>query len=551
MKHTLIIALMLTLVANGNGQTNVRKLSNTINHPAINVSAPYISLDGNSMVFVSDYGEDDALILNYATKKDPVNWNDPMVIPKNINTRLTYLWGFALSEDGKTLLLTSLKGGGLGGYDIHISELQGTTWTEPRNPGLPLNSNLNDGAPSMTADGHTMYFMRCEEMDRFEAKQCKIMVATKNYMGKWEEPVELPSQVNTGNSQTPRILGDGETLIFASDQFPGGKGGMDLYQTRLEGVTWTQPLALNFANTEKDDQFVSTSSLGRYLLKEVQGPRKSEIAELLFPPDLKPKSTMKIEGIVSSPAGAPGSFITVYNQTNQKRVFNGRPAANGSFTIYLTEGSYYDLSIEPEKDNLSYYSKSYDLRGDKFQIADKIEAQIKPISAGDEFELTGLTFKPYSTEVTKESGEELRRMSRLINGNPGRNFVIDVTLKGYLEDSIQSDADLTEMIIDSTYIQILKEVPDSLVAESMEVDSLDLDSLALDTIPRDTMITMIVDSLVVEYTFHNNRTAQQADAIIGALVTAGVPRNKLTSSYRAIPEAVPEERRIRATLKVR
>ena len=505
------------------GQAKVRKMPNNINHPAINVSVPYISFDGNSLVFISDYGEDNALVMNYTTKIDAVNWKDPVVMPKNVNSRLNFLKGFALSQDGKTLYITSLKSGGLGGYDIHSSMLAGTVWSELKNFGMPINSNKHEGAPSLTADGTTMYFMRCDQMDALKASACKLMMVKKKSNGLWDEPVELPPFINTGNSQIPRIMGDGETLIFSSDKFPASKGGMDLYVTKWDGAQWSKPAALDFANTTSDDQYVSTTSLGRYLMKDAPGQRKNEIVELLFPTDSKPKGMMKIEGkIIAENPGA--AYISVFDQKDQSRVFNGRPYTNGSFTLYLKEGDVYDLSVEPEKDNFTFFSKKFDLTGEKFAISGNEEITLKPLASGDVIELNGLSFQPFSSELTASSTQELRRLVRMIKGNPSYKFNIEVSLYGLLQDSLKSDPDLTEVIVDSVKIGVPFQVIDSLA-----------------TPPTMKIITR--DSIMVKHTYSNDRTPNQGLEILNYLVSQGIAGSSLMLTHRSALEAILENRK--------
>lgn len=516
MKRFLLIPVILMSITWCFGQAKIRKMPNNINHPAINVSAPYISLDGNSLIFISDYGEDNTLIMNYTTKVDAVNWKDPAVMPKNVNSRLNFLKGFALSQDGRTLYITSLKSGGLGGYDILSSTLSGTTWSEPKNFGLPVNSGKHEGAPSLTADGSVVYFMRCDQMDASKASGCKLLMSKKKTNGQWGDPTELPASINTGNSQIPRIMGDSETLIFSSDKFSGNKGGMDLYVSRLKGTEWSAPVALDFANTSIDDQYVSATSLGRYLIKDAAGARKSEIVEMLFPSDSKPKGMMKLEGkIVAENPGA--AYISVFDQKDQSQVFNGRPYANGGFTVYLKEGDVYDLSVDPEKDNFTFFSKKFDLTGEKFTISGSENIALKPLAPGDIIELGGLTFKPASSDITSSSTQELRRVVRMIKGNPAYKFTIDVTLYGLVQDSIRSNSDLTEITSDSVT---------KIISYSV------MDTLATPPVSR----TMTRDSVMIRHTYSNDRTANQGLEIVNYLVGQGIPGSIVTLTHKAIPE---------------
>ena len=521
------------------GQAKTRKFPSPVNHPAINVSTPFISLDGNSMIFIADNGEDNMLTINY-TSKDGVNWKEPIAMSRTVNNaKLNFLKGFALNADGKIMYLTNQKAGGIGGFDILISELKGAIWSDPVNPGTPINSKLHDGCPSVAVDGNTLYFMRCEKMDINNAENCKLMVVKKRPTGQWEEPVELPASINTGNSQVPRIMGDSETLIFSSNKFSGNKGGMDLYITRLTGTQWSTPLALDFANTATDDQYVSASSLSRYLIRDAPGQRKSEIIEILFPPDQKPKGLMKVEGKIVGLENLTSAYISVFNQKDQSRVYNGRPLADGSFVVYMKEGAVYDLSVEPEQDNFTFYSKQFNVTGEKLSALEKISVNLKKVSIGDEIELPGLSFNPYKKTISSSSTQELRRLTRLIKGNSSYKFNIDVTLMGLQRDSLQSNPDLTEMQRDTSHIQVTYTI-DSITTS---VDSV--------TTKIDSMITATRDSLVVKVTYHNDRTEQQSQAIRTYLISQGIAEGNLSITFKAIMEAVTENRKTKVKVTVR
>ncbi|MEK6781644.1 MAG: hypothetical protein AABY93_08055 [Bacteroidota bacterium] len=491
--------------------------------------------------------------MNYTTKEGG-NWKDPVMMSKTVNnTKLNFLKGYALNSDGKILYLTNQKFGGIGGFEILISELKGTIWSEPMNPGMPINSKLHDGCPSVSVDGSTLYFMRCEKMDVTKADNCKLMVVRKKVTGQWEEPVELPASINTGNSQTPRIMGDSETLIFSSNKFSGNKGGMDLYMTRLSGSQWSMPVALDFANTSRDDQYVSASSLGRYLLTDAPGQRKSEIIELLFPSDQRPKGLMRVEGKISGLENLASAYILVHNQQDQSRVYNGRPLKDGTFVVYLKEGGTYDLSVEPEKDNYTFYSRKFDISGDNLSVLEKINVNLTLITPGDEIELPGVYFSPYSIKIDQSSNQELRRLVRLIKGNPAYKFNIDVTLFGLQQDSIQSNPDLTEIQADTTHIPVTYTIrSETLVSDSLSttLDSLTttLDSL---TTSIDSVTTVTRDSIVVKVTYHNNRTEKQAESIRNYLISQGIEAGNLAISFKAIGETVPENKKTKVKVNVR
>jgi Tol biopolymer transport system component len=521
MNRATVIVCLLLLSHVAFSQAKIRRLPNAINNPSINVFAPFICLDGSSILFTSDYADDGTLV--YYSQRESGDWKQPIELPKHLNSRLNFLKGYSLSADGKTLYITSAKSGGVGGYDIWSSDLTGNTWSPIKNLFLPINTKGNEGCATFTPDGNTLFFMRCEKMDMQKADNCKIFMAKrKPGTDQWNDPVELPANVNTGNSQTPRIAADGETLVFASDRIGAGKRGMDLFVTKFVNDAWSDPISIDVVNTEKDDQYVSLQANGRYLLKEAPGKYKSEIQEYLLPDNQRPRGVMKVEGFIKDADGKPTpAYISVFDLYSNKRVLSSRPEADGSFFFYLLEGKGYEFSIDHEQSTYTYFSKQYDLMHDDLLRNEKINVTLKPIVAGDEIELTGLQFMPHSLELDNNAASELRRLTRLMKNVP-LNFEVQVLLSGYLEDSVKTSDDLTEVMIDSTNVVLQK------------VDSLGQLSTQ--------------DSVVVKTRYHNDRTQKQAAVIVSKLTAAGIEAERLTVFVNARPEDSIENRR--TTIKV-
>lgn len=510
------LLILLFAASSAAGQAKMRKMANNLNHPAINNYAPFISLDGNSMVYVADLGEDHALTMAYTTRQG-VNWKDPVMLPKLVNNKLNFLKGFALSPDGKTLYISNQRTNGMGGYDLYASRLIGANWEEPVNMLLPANSKSNEACPSLSLDGSTFYYMRCEKMDANRAEACRILQMKKKPNGQWDNPVELPAHINTGNSQAPRIMSDGETLIFSSDKLKPSKGGMDLYVTRLVKGEWSQPQPLDFVNTSGDDGFVSSTSSGMYLLKESLGQRSSELVEFLFPPETRPKGTMRIDGQLAGPPDLSAAYVTVYNLDDQVKVFTTQPAKDGTFLTYLTYGHRYEVAVEPAIDHFTFFSRTFDLHGEDNAMIEKLNVVLTPTESDAVLDLEGIQYEPSTSNLKPTSRQEVDRLVRLMRSNPNKSFAIEVTLYGYQEDSLRSSPELTETAYDTTRIPV--------------------------TYPLDSVTTATRDSLVIKSRYHNDRTLGQARALAAALVREGIPAGKLACSGSAIKEALPEKRR--------
>ncbi|MBX2968927.1 MAG: PD40 domain-containing protein [Cyclobacteriaceae bacterium] len=524
MNRTILLLAVLLPILQGFGQAATRKLPQNINRPTINLTAPFISLDGSTLLFTSDYAEDNVPTV-FMAKKEGANWTEPKALPKHINARLNFQKGYTLSADGSTLYITTIRSGGVGGYDIWAGKISGASWGDLQNMYAPINSRLHEATPTFSPDGSTMYFMRCQKMDSQKAEGCKIMMTKKAANGLWQEPVELPSNINTGNSQTPRISADGTILIFSSNVISPNKGGMDLYVSRRLNDTWSDPQPLDFVNTPGDDQFVSSISNGRYLLKDAPGKLKSELVEFLVPEQWRPRAVMKLEGQILGTDGAPTpAYISVEDLGTRKRFFTARPDKNGYYFLYLTEGTRYELSVDPEQGNFTFFSKMFDMTVEESPLVQKVDVTLKQVSAGDVIELEGLEFKPHSA-LLDDAGNEIRRLVRLIKTVPDRRFEIQVELEGYFEDSLKSDPDLTEIRVDTIIYQIQ-----------------DIDTLGQ---------LYSRDSTIIETTYHNNRTAQQAQTLVNELIEQGIDPAQLSYNVFIKPAILPQERRTRLRVLIR
>ncbi|OYQ37644.1 hypothetical protein CHU92_07750 [Flavobacterium cyanobacteriorum] len=120
------------------------------------VAQPALSKDGRWLYFVSDmpggYGETD--IYKVAVMPDGT-FGKPLNLGPVINTPFKEMFPFVNDE---ALYFASEGHYGLGGLDIFKSEIAGESFTEPQNEGVPMNSNGDDFALTLSDDGSYGYF---------------------------------------------------------------------------------------------------------------------------------------------------------------------------------------------------------------------------------------------------------------------------------------------------------------------------------------------------------------------------------------------------------
>ncbi len=185
-------------------------------------------------------------------KKNGV-WQKAFNIGPPINTPLNE-GAPSFSADGKLIFFTACdRPEGKGSCDIYYSRRIGNTWTPPINLGSPVNTGAWESQPSFSSDGKTLYFVRGGGMRTHGADQ-DIYMTQVSETG-WSEPVKLPSNINTPRKEESVFIHpDNQTLYFTSDGHPG-MGGTDIFVSRRKpDGTWGDPVNLGYPiNTSKDE----------------------------------------------------------------------------------------------------------------------------------------------------------------------------------------------------------------------------------------------------------------------------------------------------------
>jgi hypothetical protein len=79
----------------------------------------------------------------------------------------------------------------------------------------------------------------------------------------------------------------------------------------------------------------------------------------------------------------------------------------------------HELAIDPDHANKTYFSRIFDLTADPIPQVEKVQAVLKPVLPGDEWDLSGITFREHSSEIDLASSQrELQRVVRMVTGNP-------------------------------------------------------------------------------------------------------------------------------------
>ncbi len=275
---------------------------------------------------------------------------------------------------------------------------------------MPLTGNFNSNkvltsGTSLTKDGKIMLLSICN-FTELNQIQCQLYYRTLQDT-LWSEPVKLPESINLKKyTSTHPAIGeqnDEKTVLYFVSNRPGGKGGMDIWQTTFSNeMEFAEPSRLKI-NTEYD---------------EVSPHFFEAKNELYF-------SSTGRDGfggfdIYRSPAKG---------NIDDEAIENVGPEVNSSFNDL-----YYALSYRGDK---AYYSSN---RPGSFYLIEKFETCCYDIYRADldecylnllaltfdgltEEELNGVTIKIEDIDAPLEEPREFTNLE-------GNDFLVDVDCKG-------------------------------------------------------------------------------------------------------------------------
>ena len=250
----------------------IKSLKNPRNFNPVNVGPgintadpeyfPTITVDGKTILFTRRIK--DERVPNFKQQEDfyvsELNnqniWETARPMPQNVNTVLNE-GAPTIAADGRSLIFVACSDQsgdnnygesrvGKGSCDMFYTKKLGARWTDPIN--LPGNVNTPswESQPSLSADGKTLYFIR-RVSKRGEMTNSDIYFSKLMDDGQWATPTALPKHINTPvQEESVLIHPDGKTLYFASRGHVG-MGGSDIYLSRLDDKgNWSTPENLGY-----------------------------------------------------------------------------------------------------------------------------------------------------------------------------------------------------------------------------------------------------------------------------------------------------------------
>lgn len=350
-----------------NGQwSKARPLSGKVN-TNLNEGAQNISQDGTLLVFTGcNYPEGEGSCDLYYSLKTTSGWSEPRNLGRTINTDL---WESSpsLSPDKKDLYFSSSRAGGLGGKDIWVSHrLPNGQWGEPENLGEAINTPADETCPFIHADNQTLYFNSTGHMGYGMAD---LFVSRKANDSSWTLAQNLGYPINTIDDEGSLIIAaDGRTAYYASDR-SDSKGGLDIYTFQLRE-------------------------------------------------DVAPARTLWVRGKVfdkKTNAGLP-SGIELTDIDKRITVSRLQTDEEGNYLVTLPVGRNYAFTVN--RKGYLFYSDNFFLSGGNPDSSFTKDIPLEPIAVGASIVLRNIFFDSRQFDLKPASLTELDKVVALLHENP-------------------------------------------------------------------------------------------------------------------------------------
>ncbi|WP_242693058.1 OmpA family protein [Sabulibacter ruber] len=384
--------------------------------------SPVLTADQKALLFTAREGsgplDDEDLYLAYLKEGQ---WQDPVSVSEMINSELNE-GAASLSGDGRVLVFTSCNRiDSYGSCDLYISYREGNEWSKPKNMGRTVNTTAWDSQPSLSADGRTIYFAS----DRKGGQGGEDLWVTKQQDdGNWTAPINLGPKVNTpGRENSPFLHASGNTLYFATDGLQG-MGGLDLFKVDREKDGWGTPVNMGYPlNTHRDENsiFISPDNRTGYYSGQSAAGGKVEVALLQFEvPEVWKGKTISsfaqgkvFDAVTKKPLKAT---VQVYDLDSASVITQqvSSDRSTGEYTIVLNQKQRYALYVTAPDHVLE--SRHISATSTSAPLA--LDFYLQPLNKGAKAVLSNLFFDTGKATLRPESRTELDKLFQFLKANP-------------------------------------------------------------------------------------------------------------------------------------
>jgi len=360
-----------------------------------------------------------------------------------------------VTTDGNGLILSGDFTGTFGHFDIYFLERADSTWGDLKHLPMPINSEYVDEGGSLSSDGKVLIFTS----DRPGGVGRHIPYGINKHNGstmgnmdlycifrkegEWQENIiNLGNLINTPYAErSPYLHPDGKTLYFSSNGHPG-LGGLDVFKTtRLDSTwkNWSKPINLGKeVNTIQNDwgYKISVDGDSAFFAAENRtiGYGDWDLFTIKLPDEAKPEQVVTIVGKVQNSAGQPLGVDIKWEDLETGKIVGNLKShpINGNYFIVLPLGKFYGYFAEKNK----YYpsAKNIDLRGinkgSSFTVNITMFSEEEILKSERQVIINNIFFDTGKWGLKSESQPEIKRLVAFLK----KNLDINIEISGHSDN---------------------------------------------------------------------------------------------------------------------
>ena len=286
---------------------------------------------------------------------------------------------------------------------IYVASYQQNEWIIDDNPLIFCKDNNIYTHPALSEDGKFMIF----SSDMTGSAGGLDLFLTRKENDSWSDPVNLGTLINTSGNELFASLDNENNLYYSSDGLPG-LGGYDIFMCRYDGENWSKPENLTSAINSQNDEVAFTVNPvdGMSAFFTLRAMSALSNAQLF-------KVTLKPERVSGQSSSLPSALLalTGLNKNSQLSVSPATTATNAVIPdkkVAETSGT-----IQPKKETV------------KSAQTEKVET---PLTAAEV--IPKVEAKPTPT-AEAQKGIVVYRVQILANTKPVGSYDLTVAGKSY------------------------------------------------------------------------------------------------------------------------
>jgi outer membrane protein OmpA-like peptidoglycan-associated protein len=390
-----------------------------------------------------------------------------------INQRIdkdTKVDGFVFTFDNKFIYFSANFSDTFGGADIYKCQINGDQLSEPINIGKPINTEANEGFPSVSGNNRELFFTREITIRRLES--FKTGEVWSSYIddetNTWGEPQKLNKLINDGGIAWPKIYDDNQTLYFSRIVDSKDKWKIN-WASRYTDLHWYIPVPFDTLSSKRSEIspfFCKQDGFLYYIVYDDSGFNPvGTIYRYKTESQHHTRKTIEIKGrVVDKNSKQPVKALVLVTDPvlGKRHFFTQSDEANGNWRTLINSGN--NNMFQVWKDNYSHV----------YRLFDRAETQSNSEYNIELFNTINLTLNIYDTEAYWPLNGIIKTKSNIsqsveirpiktdegefnLNLSIGQEYTFDISVKDYEPQTFI--VDLSNIVLFDQFVRDVELVP--------------------------------------------------------------------------------------------